>query len=71
MAPAFEDDFFPPLPPPLEVDVLLVGFVVPDDELDPGRVELREGETVEGTAASVSGRPPADSAFAGSNLSPT
>ena len=68
MAPEF-DDFFPPLLSPPEVDVL-VGFVVPD-ELDPERVELRGDETVEGTAASVSGKPPADSAVAGSNLSPT
>ena len=50
---------------------MLVGFVGPDDELDPERVELREGEMVEGTGARVSGSPPADSAVAGSNLSPT
>ena len=39
MAPAFEDDFFPPLLSPLEVDVL-VGFIVPDNEPDPECVEL-------------------------------
>ena len=68
MAPAF-DDFFPPLFSPIEVDEELAGFVETDDELE--CEELWDIETVEGTGASVSGRPPADFAVAGSNVSPT
>jgi len=40
MAPVFEDDFFPPLLSPFEVVEVLVGFVVPDNKLDPECEEL-------------------------------
>jgi hypothetical protein len=60
IAPAF-DDFWG------FAVVVLIGPVMIDD----GGREVLDSETVEGTGATSSGRPPAALAATGSNLSPT
>lgn len=65
IAPAF-DDFF--LSPPWPVGVPVETTII---DVEPEPEEVLESETVEGTGASTSGKPPAAFAVTGSNLSPT